>query len=113
MIKNNIDMMGDYNKRLEAIADKMNSFQVEMIDYCATPILIATGQTDPPTYNYDGIATFTLNAFSIAPSECEITYSCKMVQGPSEYDLCGFSGQSTSSSFSAQSGEYSFESTDW
>ena len=24
--------MGDYNKRLEAIADKMNSFQVEMIE---------------------------------------------------------------------------------
>lgn len=32
MIKNNIEMMGDYNKRLEAIADKMNSFQVEMIE---------------------------------------------------------------------------------
>ena len=32
LIKNNVEMMGDYNKRLEAIADKMNSFQVEMIE---------------------------------------------------------------------------------
>ncbi len=88
------------------------AFTATLIDSCLAPILNDPGQTDPADYYYTGTTSFSMNAFAVAPSECPITYSCSMTAGPSE-DLCTYnSSGSTSVTFDASTGDYSFQSTE-
>ena len=72
--------------------------------------MTASSQDDPENYHYFGSTTFHLNPFTITPVECPITYSCLMVEGPVDHDLCNFVDRSTETSFSPTSGNFHFSS---
>ena len=69
--------------------------------------------TSPPDYYYSGSTSFTVNPFAVAPPECTIIYSCDMIAGPNNYDLCNSSGGLTTTTFDVSTGNYSFKSIDF
>ena len=71
------------------------------------------GQTNPADYMYSGTANFVMNPFTASPAECSVTYSCEMTSGPASYDLCNYTGGTTTTSFDAASGDFSFTSKDF
>lgn len=63
------------------LPEGMQSFQLELIDFCLAPTITATGQMTVPDYYYTGTATFTLTPFTILPAVCAFTYSCTKTYG--------------------------------
>ena len=70
-----------------------------------------TEQNSPDDYFYQGISTFTMNPFTNL--NCTITYSCTMISGPANLDLCNYQSGSTTTTFDPTSGDYTFTSEDY
>ena len=54
-----------------------------------------------------------MNPFTSSIAECTISYSCEMIAGPLDYDLCNYASGKTTSSFDSNTGDYSISSDDY
>ena len=108
----NTQLAGEYPMKLVNDGMTQSEFSVILNDYCETPTVTSTEQVNPDDYHFSGAVTFELNKFQVTPVECFIVYTCLMVEGPVEYDLCNFTDEKTISSFNPGSGEYYFTSDD-
>ena len=86
------------------------SATIEIIDACASLDSINSAvQVNPEAYYYSGdqpSLQFTLNPFTISPSDCgTITYTCEIISG-SRTDLCFINNDMTQASFDPSTGNY-------
>ena len=66
------------------------------------------------SYYYHGSAEFKMYPFSTdTPSECVISYTCRMIRGPNDIDLCSFTDTQTVAEFDRSTGDYTFQSYDF
>ena len=109
----NTQLAGEYPMKLVNDGMTQSEFSVILNDYCETPTVTSTEQVNPDDYHFSGAVTFELNKFQVTPVECFIVYTCLMVEGPVEYDLCNFTDEKTTSSFNPDSGVYYFKSDNY
>jgi len=63
------------------VSTATNGAFVEYNDPCLNPSTFSvTTQTNPAPNAFTGSVTFTLNQFTIVPSQCSITYTCTSVE---------------------------------
>ena len=87
-------------------------FAVIMADHCAGPTLVNTGAVVTRNYYYAGLAIFNIARFVIiSSSECVVTYSCEISQGPDQ-NLCNYSDELTTTIFDPDTGDFSFTTSD-
>ena len=63
---------------------------------------------DPVDYRYMDSATFSLKPFEVLPVECLVSYTCH----EPIYNLCNYESETTSASFDAVYGVFTFTSND-
>ena len=65
---------------------------LNVIERCtdAISIVASTQIWDSAQYDYssDHAFQFSMSPFEASPSDCPVFYSCKMLSGPIELDLC-------------------------
>ena len=68
---------------------------------------------DERVYVYGDKLTFDLAPFKVLPKtlDCPVDYSCKVVFGSTNVNLCEKSGDNTFAKFDAESGLYEFQTT--
>ena len=91
-------------------------FDVALIFYCEFSTVSNPGQasfTTPQNYKYHGSAIFEINPFIVDPPECTVIYSCNIISGTSNEDLCNYKGSLTTADLNIISGSYLLTTRDF
>ena len=117
-------LLGAHEYTIESVLDvnpgitwRSSAFIVfqEICDPSINPSLTPVSQRNPSFYRYgtrDFETVFTLNPFIADPVYCAVSLSCQFIDGPvTDFNLCDYEDDFTSSHFDTTSGGFVFRST--